>query len=116
MDALTTARRYRDAWTAGAHAAARALLAPDLQVEVPINAYDGPDDFMAAVERFGAGARRVDLLAEAGTEEDAFLLYDMDVDGLGVLRVVEHFTVAAGRIVRLRQIHDTAPLRSAAGR
>jgi ketosteroid isomerase-like protein len=29
------------------------------------------------------------------------------------MRVVEHFTVADGRIVRLRQIHDTAGLREA---
>lgn len=35
----------------------------------------------------------------------------MHVDWLGRMRVVEHFTVADGKIVRLRQIHDTAALR-----
>jgi uncharacterized protein YndB with AHSA1/START domain len=41
------------------------------------------------------------------------ILYDMDVQGLGTMRVVEHFTVSDGKIVRLRQIHDTAALRAA---
>jgi hypothetical protein len=31
--------------------------------------------------------------------------------GLGQLRVAEHFAIAGGKIVRLRQIHDTAALR-----
>jgi hypothetical protein len=41
------------------------------------------------------------------------LLYDMDVAGLGMLRVAEHFTVRDGKIVRIRQVHDTAALREA---
>ncbi|MGH2869941.1 MAG: hypothetical protein ACRDNK_20530 [Solirubrobacteraceae bacterium] len=43
----------------------------------------------------------------------AMLLYDMQVEQLGQLRVVEHFTIADGKIIRLRQIHDTAPVRAA---
>jgi hypothetical protein len=31
---------------------------------------------------------------------------------IGVLRVVEHFTVSDGYITRIRQIHDTAALRA----
>lgn len=41
------------------------------------------------------------------------LLYDMNVSGLGTMRVAEHFTTSNGKIVRLRQIHDTAPIRAA---
>jgi hypothetical protein len=41
------------------------------------------------------------------------LLYDMDVPGLGTLRVAEHFTVEDDKITRIRQIHDTAALRAA---
>jgi ketosteroid isomerase-like protein len=37
----------------------------------------------------------------------------MEVDGLGKLRVAEHFTVRDGKIARLRQIHDTAAVRAA---
>jgi hypothetical protein len=41
------------------------------------------------------------------------LLYDMDVEKLGAMRVAEHFTVQNGRITRIRQIHDTAAVRAA---
>jgi hypothetical protein len=30
-----------------------------------------------------------------------------------LLRVAEHFTVAQGKITRIRQVHDTAALRTA---
>jgi hypothetical protein len=56
--------------------------------------------------------RAVRLLSALGGEGEAMLLHDLDVDGLPApLRVAEHFTVDNGRIVRLRQIHDTAPFR-----
>ncbi len=113
MSALTTAREYHDAWTSGDFDRAAALLASDLAVEVPINEYPTPDAFAEAVRGFGSLADRVDLLSALGDGDEAMLLYDMDVQGVGEMRVVEHFTVAGGKIVRLRQIHDTAALRAA---
>ena len=92
-------------------ARATALLADDLEVEVPINEYETAEAFGDAVSRFGAMARSVDLLAEMYAGDEAMLLYDMDVEGLGMLRVAEHFTVGDRRIRRIRQIHDTAALR-----
>jgi hypothetical protein len=55
---------------------------------------------------------KVNLLAELGNDDEAVLLYDMTLP-IGELRVAEHFTVAGGRIHRVRQIHDTATLRAA---
>ena len=113
MNALSTARSYHDAWTRGDFAAAAALLAPDLEVEVPVNEYaDGPA-FAEAVRGFGSMVSRAELVSALGDGDEAMLLYDMEVDGLGGMRVAEHFTVAGGRIVRLRQVHDTAALRAA---
>ena len=40
-------------------------------------------------------------------------LYDMEVEGLGTFRVAEHFTIEAGAITRVRQVHDTHALRQA---
>jgi hypothetical protein len=57
--------------------------------------------------------KRVVLLGEFAKGNEAMLLYDMEVDRLGTLRVVEHFTVVNGAITRIRQIHDTAVLRAA---
>lgn len=111
--ALDVVRGYHNAWTSKRFAEAGAFLSPDIDIEVPINRYDSAGAFLAAVESFGGLTTSVDLLAEFGSDSEAMLLYDMEVDGLGPLRVAEHFTVAGGSIVRIRQIHDTAPLRAA---
>jgi uncharacterized protein YndB with AHSA1/START domain/ketosteroid isomerase-like protein len=109
--ALSTARAYHDAWSRRDFEQAAALLDDDLAVEVPINEYPTKDSFAAAVAGFGSLARRIVLLSEMGAGDEAMLLYDMDVEGVGELRVVEHFTIRDGRIVRIRQIHDTEPVR-----
>ena len=110
---LETARAYHRAWTAKDFDRATALLADDLAVEVPVNAYPTTASFAAALRAFGSLTRGVELLSAMGAGEEAMLLYDMDVEGLGVMRVVEHFTIRDGRIARLRQVHDTAALRAA---
>ncbi len=94
-DALSVARAYHDAWTSRRFDEAVALLASELEVEVPINEYPTTESFATA----------------PGTK--ATLLYDMQVQGLGELRIAEHFTVEDGKIARIRQIHDTAALREA---
>ena len=114
MDAtMSTVRSYHDAWTSRDFTRAAALLDERLEVEVPINDYPTRDAFAAAVEGFGSQARSVVLLAALSERDEAMLLYDMDVEGLGDFRVAEHFTVRDGRIVRIRQVHDTAAMRTA---
>jgi uncharacterized protein YndB with AHSA1/START domain/ketosteroid isomerase-like protein len=111
MDTLTLVRTYHDAWTGKDFAGAAALLADDLEVEAPINEFPTAASFAAALEGFGSLARSVDLRAAMSAGDEAMLLYDMDVEGLGGFRVAEHFTVRDGRIARIRQVHDTAALR-----
>lgn len=111
--ATAIVRRYHDAWTGGRFDDAASLLADDVEVEVPVNDYPTRAAFAQALAAFGGMVERVDLLAELGADDEAMLLYDLSVRGLGALRVAEHFTVRAGRIVRLRQIHDTAKVRTA---
>lgn len=107
---LETARAYHRAWTDHDFEHAAALLAPQLLVEVPINDYPTKASFAEALQGFGSLVVGVEMLAEFGDDREAIQLYDMQVQGLGTMRIVEHFTVADGQIVRLRQIHDTAPL------
>jgi hypothetical protein len=113
MNALVAARGYHDAWTSGRFEEAGQYLDEHLLIEVPVNTYDGRESFMRAVAGFGQIASEVTLLAELGDDDDAVLIYDMTVPGLGRLRVAEHFTVTNGLIGRLRQVHDTAGLRAA---
>ena len=113
QQALAVARRYHQGWSTHNYDQSIDLLARDLTVEVPINDYPTADSFAQALRGFGEMVTGVELLSEMGHNDEAMLLYDMQADGLGQLRVAEHFTIAGGKIVRLRQIHDTAPVRAA---
>lgn len=112
-NALAVAREYHDAWTSNDFAHARTLLADDLQTEVPLDTYRDAGDFAQALTAFGSMVTGVRLLAEFGANDEAMLLYDLDVTQLGPLRVAEHFTIANGQITRIRHVHDTATLRAA---
>ena len=112
-DALAVARDYHDAWTADDFGRASSLLAEGLVVEVPVNDYPTKASFTQALAGFGSLVRHVELLSAMSANNEAMLLYDLDADGLGTMRVVEHFTVHDGTITRLRQIHDTAGVRAA---
>ena len=107
------ASAYHHAWTTKRFDDAIALLSSDLVVEVPVNHYPDRASFSEALIGFGSIVERVDLLAELAGGEEAMVLYDMTVSGLGTIRVAEHFTVLNGQIVRLRQIHDTVAIRAA---
>lgn len=108
------ARRYHDGWSTGHFDEAEALLADDVIIEVPINDYPTRASFARAVASFAQMVEDVQLLSELGDADEALLLYDLRVRGLGPLRIAEHFTVKDGRIVRIRQIHDTAAIRAMA--
>lgn len=109
----TVARRYFEAWSTGRYDDAIALLDERLVVEVPVNEYPTRESFASALKLFASLSEEVELLSELSCRDEAMLLYDMKVRGVGALRVAEHFTVENGRVVRLRQIHDTAPVRAA---
>jgi ketosteroid isomerase-like protein len=104
---------YFQGWTHKDYAAAAQQLLPALVVEVPVNHYPDAQSFVQALTQFGNMVSGVRLLAELASEDQAMLLYDMDVQGMGTLRVAEHFTVQQGKITRLRQIHDTHAIRAA---
>ena len=112
-EAGSVAQAYYRGWTSRRFDDAIRFLADGLEVEVPINEYPTRESFAAALAAFGAMVERVDLLAQFARGDEAMLLYDLQVAGIGAMRVAEHFTVRGGKITRLRQIHDTAAVRAA---
>jgi hypothetical protein len=110
--ALTVARIYHGAWTGEDFEGAGQCLADDLETDVPINTYRSKADWLQAVQGTRQVASSVCMLAEFGNQDEALLLYDMTLDPIGQLRIAEHFTVMAGRIVKIRHVHDTAALRA----
>ena len=112
--ALEVARRYHDAWTQNDFQEARRHLVADLETDVPLSTYADAVEFLAGLGGFAQLITDVTLLAELGDSGQAMLLYDLNVDSIGTLRVAEHFTVVNDRITRIRHIHDTDALRTAA--
>jgi hypothetical protein len=110
---LRVVRAYHHGWSSRHFDQAIGLLAAELEVEVPINSYPTTESFAQALVGFAGMVSSVDLLAEMSAGDEAMLLYDLDVQQLGKLRVAEHFTVADAKITRIRQVHDTAALRAA---
>lgn len=106
-------RGYHQAWTHKNFEEAGRYLADDLETEVPINSYGTAEEFREALAGFGQLVSSVDLIAEFSRADEALLLYDVVVEPIGTVRIAEHFTVANGRITRIRQVHDTAALRAA---
>lgn len=113
IDTLSLVRAYHRGWTGRQFDRSVECLSPVLKVEVPVNDYPTRELFAQALRGFGALVTQVTLLAEFAQGNEAMLLYDMEVAKLGNLRVAEHFTVADGKITRIRQIHDTAAIRAA---
>lgn len=110
---LAVVQAYFLGWTTKDYDTAARQLAPALVVEVPINHYPDAASFVQALAGFGNMVNHVHLLAELTSEDQAMLLYDMSVQGMGTIRVAEHFTVQHGKVTRLRQVHDTHVMREA---
>ena len=110
---LETADAYHRAWVARDVETMLRLLAPNLVIDVPLITYPTREAFVSAVAAFSALTRRVTMLDAFANAKTALHLYDMDVEGLGVLRVAEHFTVASNMITHIRHVHDTHAIRAA---
>jgi hypothetical protein len=106
-------KKYYSDWVGKDFSSAATLLSPHLTIEVPINRYPNKESFMKAVEATGNMVVSIKLLGEFANEGEAMLLYDMELKGLGNLRVAEYFEVSGGFITLIRQIHDTYVLRNA---
>src|SRR5215468_2604241 len=98
-DAVSVVRAYHRAWTSKEFDADAALLADELVVEVPINDYPTKASFADAVAGFGRLVISVEMLSELSEGGEAVQLYDIEVNGLGPMRIAEHFTVRDGKIV-----------------
>lgn len=112
-EALAVARGYYRAWTGKEFAEAGRYLSESLRTEVPASRYGTKAEFLVALERFGQLITGVELLAEFGDGREAVLLYDLDMDPIGTLRMAEHLVVSGGQITLIRHVNDTAPLRAA---
>ena len=112
-DTADVIRTYFDAWTSKDFATAWALLDDSLVVENPLTEYEDSATFKPSLTGMASLVSSVKLASAMSDRDEAMLLYDMQVQGLGSLRVFEHFTVADGKIKHIKQVFDTAEVRKA---
>ncbi|MEV0032781.1 isochorismatase family protein [Nocardia sp. NPDC050793] len=106
--ALSVARAYHLAWTSGDFAAAETLFTGLPRIETPIGTYESAREYLSAMAAWTLDIRAVELIAEHGVDNEAMLLYDVEVNTVDTVRVAEHLTFRSGRIARIRRVHDTA--------
>jgi hypothetical protein len=106
-------RTFFDAWTSKDFGAAWALLDDSLVVEGPLAQYEDLATFKSALTGFGSLVSAAKLAAFMSDRDEAMLLYDLQVEGLGSLRVFELYTVAEGKIKHIQQVLDTVEVRAA---
>jgi hypothetical protein len=112
-EALAVARGYHRAWTGKQFEKAGRYLSESLRTDIPASSYETKAQFLAALTRFGQLTTDVELLAEFSNGREAMLLYDMEIEPVGTLRMAEQLVVSGGQITFIRHVNDTAPLRAA---
>lgn len=104
---------YFKAWNNKEFDRASDYLSAEISFEMPLNSYTSKEAFMEAVKFTGNAVLYVQLLAEFGNENDALLLYDMELNPVGKLRIAEYFKVSNNKITLICHVHDTTELRKA---
>lgn len=109
-------RAYYDAWTSGDVDAAVAHLAEGFSSwgSGNMHAASAPA-FADSLRHFRRGVIGVDLISELYGDEEATLVYDVHVEGVGAVRTAEHFRLSGGRIASNILIFDEWPFQAAKG-
>lgn len=108
---LAIALQYYEAWTNKNFDKAADCLSDNVVFETPVNSYASKEEFMKAVAFTAGSVSKTNLLAQFGNENEALLLYDMELNPLGNLRIAEYFKVENNKVIMIRHVHDTFELR-----
>jgi hypothetical protein len=112
-DPAEVVRTFFDAWTSKEFAAAWPLLDDSIVVESPLAKYEDSATFKSALTGLASQVSAVKLLAALRDRDEAMMLYDLQIEGLGELRVFELSTVAEGKIKHVQQVYDSVEVRKA---
>jgi SnoaL-like domain len=112
---LEIVHAYYDGWQgAGAYdeARIRALLAPNLGFESPVNERRGADSFMVGLGGFVTTVKSRRMLQIVAAGDEAAALYDCELTRpVNTLRCAEFFRVVGNRIESIRLLFDATAYR-----
>jgi limonene-1,2-epoxide hydrolase len=98
----------------GRRAEARSLMADDMKFRGPIDTFDNPDDYVAALERLSAIVKGADIeavIADGNEVAYFYLLKTVVADA----PVAEWYTVDGGKIIAIRAYFDARPFAPPSG-
>jgi ketosteroid isomerase-like protein len=99
---------YNRALASRDFAAARRLMADDLQFEGPIDKFQRADDYLKAITGLYAMVKGVEHQATIGEGDEVAVFYLLDTP-VAKAPVAEWYTVRGGKIVHLRAYFDARP-------
>jgi hypothetical protein len=112
---LELVRAYYDGWKGGDaydETRLRALLAPNLAFESPLNQRQGADSFMVGLGGFVTTLKTRRMLQIVAAGDEAAALYDCELTRpVNTLRCAEFFRVAGNRIESIRLLFDATEYR-----
>lgn len=112
-NAVRVALAYFHAWTRRDVDRAMTYVADDVVCDAPAGRITGIDAFRDFMGPFARLVLAADVLAVAGDDETALLMYDTRTVPVESAPAAEHVTVRDGRITRTRIIFDRAPFDAA---
>ena len=105
---------YNRALASRDFAAARRLMADDLQFEGPIDKFQRADDYLKAITGLYGMVKGVEHQATIGEGDEVAVFYLLDTP-VAKAPVAEWYTVRGGKIVHLRAYFDARPFARPAG-
>ena len=99
---------YNRALASRDFAAARRLMADDLQFEGPIDKFQRADDYLKAITGLYGMVKGVEHQATIGEGDEVAVFYLLDTP-VAKAPVAEWYTVRGGKIVHLRAYFDARP-------
>jgi hypothetical protein len=108
---------FKQALGSGDVPAARKLLHDDLSFRGPIDAFDSPEPYLAALAKLHPIVERVDVKHMFVDGNDVCLLYDMVTrTPAGTAFIAEWLTVKGGKIAAIRTVFDARPFAAMFGK
>jgi len=99
---------YNRALASRDFAAARRLMADDLQFEGPIDKFQRADDYLTAITGLYGMVKGVEQQSTIGEGDEVAVFYLLDTP-VAKAPVAEWYTVRGGKIVHLRAYFDARP-------
>jgi ketosteroid isomerase-like protein len=116
-NAVEIVQSFKQALAKGDVAAARRWLHDDLSFRGPIDAFDAPEPYLAALAKLHPIVERVEVRKLFADEEDVCLLYDMVTrTPAGTAFIAEWLTVRGERIASIRTVFDARPFAAMFGK